>query len=90
MGRLLQLIGGALWVFGGLWALGLCIGIVYDALGTIGAIAALFVLPATLGIAPWYEGFAHGNWFPLLLTYGSGIGGTILMSVGSVMGKDKE
>jgi hypothetical protein len=88
MGAIFKVPGMILYFVGGLWGLFVCLGIVADTLGFIGAVVALFLLPFTLYLAPWYAGFADGNWFPLLLVYGSGVGAMILIGVGSAIDRD--
>ncbi len=58
-------------------------------LGTIVGVISIFLAPALLGLAPWYSGFALGDWFPLLLTYGGGIGASILFAIGSAIDGDR-
>ena len=89
MGKLFKVPGYVLYVVGGLWALGLSLNIVHDALGSVAMFISFFLLPVTLGIAPFYEGFAHGNWFPAILTYGSGIAATGLISIGTRIDRGK-
>jgi len=62
----------------GVWGLFVCVGLVGNSLGYWGGLIALIFFPFSLLIDPWYEGFAHSNWFPMLLVYGSSVGGTVL------------
>jgi hypothetical protein len=79
-----------IWLVCGLWSLFICFGIVQTALGTIIAVISLFLAPALIGLAPLYSGFFLGDWFPLLLTYGGGIGAAILFGLGSAIDGDRQ
>ncbi len=72
-----------IYVIAGLWGLYISFGIIQAAAGTIVAFLGLFLAPVLLGLAPWYAGFVQGDWFPLLLVYGGGIGASILFAIGS-------
>lgn len=85
MGNFFKVPGYALGFIGGLWSLFICLGIVHDLVGTLGMIIAFMVLPATLSLAPFYAGFAQHNWFPLIVTYGSGLGAGILIMIGTAL-----
>lgn len=67
----------------GIWGAIICFQIIAENFGTIMAIISLILAPALLGLAPWYAGLFHGDWFPLLLIYGGGIVGTGLVAIGS-------
>jgi hypothetical protein len=88
MGSIFKIPAGIIYVVGGLWGLFICLGIITDALGFIGGAIAFFLLPFTLYFAPWYAAIAKGNWFPLLLVYGSGIAAAILYAIGAAIDKD--
>lgn len=90
MGLILKAPAFLIYVVAGLWGLIICFGIVQDALGTVVAVIAFFLAPFLLTLAPWYSGFALGDWFPLMLIYGGGIGATILFAIGTAMEGDKE
>lgn len=85
MGWVLVAPGILLYVVCGFWGLVICFGIVKGALGTFWALVSLFFFPFLLGLAPWYEGLANGDWFPLVLVYGGGILASILITVGGGM-----
>ena len=85
MGTLFKAPGILIYVMGGLWGLVLTMQIVYSALGGVATFLSLFVFPAVLYLAPWYAGLAHGDWFPLLVTYGSGVAAWILFVVGAAI-----
>ncbi len=72
-----------LYVAGGLWGLIICLGIIADKVGAIGAGIAFFLLPFTLYLAPWYAGFVDSNWFPLMVIYGTTIAAGLLFLIGS-------
>lgn len=88
MGSIFKIPGYLIYFVGGLWGFAICLGIVADKFGTIGGAIALILFPFTLTLAPFYAGFANGNWLPLALVYGSGIVGTILVAIGSAIDKN--
>lgn len=85
MGAIFKVPAMILYVLGGLWGLAVCLSIVSGKIGALGAIVAFFLLPITLYLAPWYAGFVEGNWFPVVLVYGSGLGAAVLMWIGSAI-----
>ena len=60
----------AVWAITGLWGSWLCLVIIWKAAGFWGAAAAVILFPITFAIAPFYAGFANGEWFPAILNYG--------------------
>ncbi|MBC8302794.1 MAG: hypothetical protein H8E55_44455 [Pelagibacterales bacterium] len=70
-----------IWLIAGLVGLSLCFDIVYIVLGPVWAFLSLLIFPVLLGIAPWYALFAWGDWLPLLVVYGGGLGPGILMGL---------
>jgi hypothetical protein len=87
MAALFKIPAMFIYFVGGLWGLAVSLGIVYHGLGLIGTILGLLVFPLVLYLAPWYAGFAQGNWFPVVLVYGSGIVAMILFVIGSAFDK---
>lgn len=86
MGLLFTIPGIAIILVGGLWGLAICFDIVRDVFGPVVAFLSLVFLPALVGLAPLYALLANGDWFPLILNYGSlGIGGS-LIAIGSKFG----
>jgi hypothetical protein len=85
MGIIFKAPAFLIYIVAGLWGLIICLRIVADTLGTVMAIVSLFLLPALLSIAPWYQGLWHGDWFPLALIYGGGVIATILFGIGSMI-----
>ena len=88
MGAIFKIPAYIIYFVAGLWGFFICLGIVIDHLGFIGAVLAFFLAPITLGLAPWYEAIANSNWFPLLLVYGGGIAAAILHGIGSAIDGD--
>ncbi len=88
MGMIFKVPAGIIYFVAGLWGFFISLGIIRDAWGFFGAVLAFILAPFTLTLAPWYAGFAHGNWFPVLLVYGGGIAGTVLFAIGSAIDKD--
>ena len=87
-GSALKLFGMTVWSITGIWGFFLCLGIISDQLGFWGIAAALFLGPITFLAAPFYAGFEHGNWFPLILNYGGGVIAITLMAIGSLIARD--
>lgn len=48
-------------------------GFVLNKCGFFLGIIATMIFPVTVAAAPWYEGFALGNWLPIGLVYGGAI-----------------
>jgi hypothetical protein len=88
MGAIFKVPGAIIYAVGGLWGLIVCLGIISDKFGTIGGIIAFFLFPFALYLAPWYAAFANGNWFPVLLVYGTSIVAAILFSIGSAIDRN--
>lgn len=88
MGAIFKIPAGIVFVVGGIWGFFICVGIVVDALGLIGGAVAFLLLPITLYFAPWYVAIAKGNWFPLLLIYGSSIAAAALYAIGGAIDRD--
>jgi hypothetical protein len=89
MGMIFKVPAILIYVLGGIWGFFLCIGIVYDTLGFIGAVIAFFLLPFMLYLAPWYAGFADGNWLPVMVIYGATVAAAALFIVGGIIDGDK-
>ena len=88
IGRLLKAAGWVIWTISGIWGLVLCLSIITKAAGFWGLFAAVALAPITFLVAPLYAGFAWGNWFPLLLTYGGGLVVGILQMIGGALDRD--
>ena len=88
IGSLLKGTGFLVWAVAGIWGFFLCIGIIAHAAGFWGIVAAIFLGPITYIAAPLYAGFAHGDWFPLILNYGGGLLAMVLVAVGGAMSND--
>ena len=88
MGAVFKIPAIIIYVVGGIWGLIICLGIVSSKFGVVGAVIAFFLLPITVYLAPWYAGIAQGNWFPVILVYGTGIGAMILHAIGSAIDRD--
>ncbi|EKD75454.1 MAG: hypothetical protein ACD_44C00125G0006 [uncultured bacterium] len=69
----LRIISISCVILGGL----LSYGFVLHKLGFILGVIAAIIFPVTVGVAPWYEGFAQGNWLPFILVYGGMVGACI-------------
>lgn len=88
MGAIFKIPAIIVYVLGGVWGLLVCLGILSTQFGVVGGVVAFFLFPITVYIAPWYAAIAHGNWFPLLLIYGSGLGAAVLMAIGNAIGRE--
>ena len=82
MDKAFYTIGGLLVIAMGLWGAFLCYLIVEASFGGVVAIISLFFFPALLGFAPWYALFAHGDFLPLLVTYGGMAPGFVFFWLG--------
>ncbi len=88
MGAIFKVPAGIIYILGGIWGLLICLGIIYDAFGIVGAIIAFFVLPFTLYLAPWYAAFADGNWLPVMVIYGTTVIAGALFFIGALFDKN--
>lgn len=88
LGGLLKGGGFILLLITGLWGFFLCLGIISKAAGFWGVVASLVLGPVTYVAAPLYAGFAWGDWFPLALNYGGGIGSMVLIGLGSALRRE--
>ena len=92
-----NLIGGGLMGLGyvsggifGLWAFVLDLGVLTTLGGFWLALVGLLLFPVAMALAPFYAGFAWGDWHPLGVT----VAGTLMMWVfmgigGAVLGSGK-
>jgi hypothetical protein len=55
--------------------------VIIDKLGFIGGLIAFLIIPLTIVFAPFYVGFATGNWTLLAITYGGGILAAVLFGL---------
>lgn len=85
MGNIFKIPAMIIYFIGGIWGLFICIGIVHDKLGFIGAVVSLFLLPFTLYLAPWYVAFADGNWHPVMVIYGTTVVAFVLAFIGTMI-----
>ena len=74
-----------IYVIAGLLGTLISLGIIFEKLGFIAGLITIFLAPVALAFVPWYEALANGNWFLVILVYGGGIFGTILMTMGSAI-----
>jgi hypothetical protein len=73
-------------VVGGLWGFLLSLGIISDAAGFWGVVAAVLLAPITIAATPVYAGFAWGEWVPMALNYGGGLASALLLYLGAALG----
>lgn len=71
MSNVLFALAGLLCFAAGAWGLILIIPIIYHWGGIIVVIFALIFTPATLLIVPWANAIADGDWFLVILDYGT-------------------
>ena len=92
-----NIFGGTIAGFGclvwGIWGIvGLLVnlGVVHDAIGWgfFGIILAFIFFPFTITVAPFYALVAWGDWLPLIVTYGGGLMGIIIMVIGGIIRSD--
>ncbi len=55
--------------------------VIVQELGFIGGVIAFLFAPITIVFAPFYVGFAKGNWTLLAITYGGGILASIIYAI---------
>ena len=89
MGRLFKVPAFFVWFVGGLWSFVICINIVREVIGFWGLVLGFMFFPATIYLAPWYAGFFRHNWFPVFLTYGTGLTAAILFGIGTWLDERK-
>ena len=88
IGGMFYAAGVFIYLIGGFWGLFLSVGIIHDKFGLLGTVISLLVFPFTLYLAPWWAGFADGNWQPLFVTYGTtGISYSLIL-IGSLLNED--
>lgn len=88
LGKLIKGCGYIIFAISGLWGFFLCLAIITEAAGFWGLVVSFFVAPITFVAAPFYAGFAWGNWFPLILNYGGGIVACALIAIGDKLTGD--
>lgn len=77
--------GYLVWVVFAIWSFFVQLAIVHDVAGFWGMVLGFFLFPITFALAPFYAIIAWGDWYPFAVTYGGGIGGFVLVGLGSVI-----
>lgn len=90
LGKLITVVGWAVFAIAGLWGFFLCFAIISKVVGFWGLVASLILGPVTFFAAPLYAGFVWGNWFPLAIDYGGCLIGAIFVGIGSVIPDDNK
>lgn len=85
MGGIFKVPAMIIWIVGLIWGLIVCIGMVSTKLGFLGVLAGLIVLPVLVYLAPWWAAFVDGNWFPMMLIYGTSVTAWVLIDIGTVI-----
>lgn len=88
MGAFFKITAFSIYFVAGIWGLFICLGVVVKELGFIGGVIGFMFFPVTLYFAPWYEAISKGNWFPVILIYGSTFVAAILAGIGAMIDKD--
>lgn len=88
IGGFFTILGYIAFVVFGLWGFIIELIIVNYVAGFWGMVVGFMILPVTLIVAPWYALVAWGNWFPLLIVYGGGILGFIMVGIGMMIRGD--
>jgi hypothetical protein len=88
LGNIFEFSAFGVFAIAGIWGYFLCLWIITTATGFWGLVASLFLTPITFFAAPFYAGFAWGNWFPLSLEYGGGITAAILFGIGKAIRRE--
>ncbi len=78
----MKILGYLILIAAGLFGLFASLSIIAHELGFIGGFIAFLFFPVTLAFAPWYAGFAYGNWQLLGIIYGGTIVGSLLVGLG--------
>lgn len=89
LGKVIQGAGVLVFAVTGLWGFFLCLAIINEAAGFWGIVVGLFIAPVTFLAAPLWAGFTYGNWFPLVLEYGGGLCGGLLVALGGALAGDE-
>jgi hypothetical protein len=89
MSNVLFALAGFLCFAAGAWGLILIIPIIYHWGGFIVVIVALIFTPATLLIVPWFNAIAHGDWFLVILNYGTPIVCGVLLLLANQLEKSQ-
>ena len=85
LGDLIRVVGGIIFSVALLWGFFGSLAIISKAAGFWGIVVAFILGPLAVIAAPLYEGFAWGNWFPLVFNYGGGIAGIALIGIGGAL-----
>lgn len=88
IGAIICRIGIGLYWAMGIWAVIVNLGVIYDALGILGVLIQLLLVPTIL-LVPIYAGFWLGDWFPALITYGGMVPPALVCLLGSALGAHK-
>ena len=83
-------IGCLVWGLFGIISFVVNFAIVINGLGWgfLGGLLAFMFFPLTIAFAPWYALIAWGNAIPLIITYGGGVLGMIIMAVANAISGD--
>ena len=89
LGTLILVLGIVLWIIAGIGGL-ICSGfIVMEIAGFWGLVIGGTILPVTFTVAPWYALLEWGSPIPLIISYGGGIAGFVMFTIGScILGLD--
>jgi hypothetical protein len=87
--RALFALAGFLYFASGVWGLILIVPVIYHWGGVIVVILAIIFVPATLLIVPWFNAIAHGDWFLVILNYGTPIVCGVLILLANQLEKSR-
>lgn len=85
IGEVIKEIGYVVYFIFGLWGLLICFQLVKYVFGEQYAFLSLLIFPLTLFFTPWYVLYEWGDWFPLIIIYGGGIIGRVIVYIGEWM-----
>ena len=85
MGSIFKVPAFAVYGIGALWGLWICVSLVYQLGGILLAAITLVLAPGLLYLAPWYAALFKGDWFPVILIYGTTILSCVLYFIGEVI-----
>jgi len=82
-GNLLKLSAFVIYFGLGVVAFVICCQIIAKAWGLLGLCLAFLFFPIAFFAAPFYAGFGHGNWLPLILCYAPIVPAILLYVLGA-------
>lgn len=85
LGRLIQILGGVVFILASLIGFLSSIAIVVKTWGVWAFILGMVLFPIVFAVAPFYIGFALGDWSVVIVQYGGMLVGFILVAIGTAL-----